>query len=136
MRRTCIYSMVLALLLVAFAVPAFPATKSRAVSSNTAVVKSAAQQLAKIYTADQLAQGVYVGSNFCLACHTTKSTYRDTLHAAFVRRPLPQYSLIPGKGVINDYDKNGVDDFAQGLDFNNISSVFDKYKPNAPKLSM
>lgn len=136
MRRTCIYSMVLALLLVAFAVPAFPATKSRAVSSNTAAVRNAAQQLAKIYTADQLAQGVYVGSNFCLACHTDKVSYRDTLHAAFVRRPLPQYSLIPGKGVINDYDNNGVDDFAQGLDFNTISSVFDQYKPNAPKLSI
>lgn len=136
MRRTYVYSTIVALLLVAFAVPVFPATKSRAVNANTAAVQNAAKSLAKIYSADQLAQGVYVGSNFCLACHTDKATYRDTLHAAFIRRPLTQFSLIPGKGVIADYDKNGVDDFMQGLDFNNIASAFDKYKPNAPKLSV
>ncbi|MDA3862083.1 MAG: T9SS type A sorting domain-containing protein [Melioribacteraceae bacterium] len=37
-------------------------------------------------------------------------------------------------GMINDYDKNGIDDFKDGLNFNNISSAFDAYIPNAPIL--
>ncbi|HET8549962.1 MAG TPA: hypothetical protein VFL57_18255 [Bryobacteraceae bacterium] len=37
-------------------------------------------------------------------------------------------------GIIVDFDKNGVDDFKQGLDFNSIKSAFDVYKPNAPVL--
>lgn len=37
---------------------------------------------------------------------------------------------------MNDYDRNGIDDFAQGLDFNRIKSVFDPYKPNAPILAL
>ncbi|HHQ48598.1 MAG TPA: hypothetical protein ENK19_06905 [Acidobacteria bacterium] len=44
--------------------------------------------------------------------------------------------MIPGKGVVADFDRDGVDDFVQGLDFNEISSVFDPYKPNAPVLSV
>ena len=49
---------------------------------------------------------------------------------------MTQYSLMAGKGVVADFDRNGVDDFIQGLDFNEISSVFDRYKPNAPILSV
>jgi len=77
---------------------------------------------------------VYVGSEFCLACHQ-KDSWRTTKHNQALRRPMAEYSLIKGKGVVADYDKNQVDDFQQGLDFNQISSVFDPYKPNAPKLS-
>ena len=130
MRRTWI-----AALAMAIAMPAVSAERSHAVR-NIQVVTDAQAKLSKIYTADQLQNGVYIGSNFCLACHTTMSSYTDTAHANFLRRPLVQYSLKPGKGVIADYDKNGVDDFIQGLDFNKINSVFDKYKPNAPILSV
>lgn len=92
--------------------------------------------LQSLYTKQELDQGVYVGSEFCLACHPDKATWRDTKHAVALRRPLVQYSLVPGQGVVADYDGNGVDDFRQGLDFNQISSVFNRYKPNAPKLSV
>jgi hypothetical protein len=88
------------------------------------------------YTQAELATGVYVGSEFCIACHSDKATWRETLHSRFLRRPLTQYSLMPRQGVIADYDHNGVDDFIQGLDFNQINSAFDAYKPNAPMLSV
>jgi hypothetical protein len=42
--------------------------------------------------------------------------------------------MQPGLGVICDVNKNGKDDFIDGLDMNTISTVFDAYKPNAPKL--
>jgi hypothetical protein len=42
--------------------------------------------------------------------------------------------MVVRSGIIADYDKNGVDDFKQGLDFNKISSAFNQYKPNAPVL--
>lgn len=80
-------------------------------------------------------QNWYVGSYVCLACHQEYTGWKETKHNQALRQPRPEYSLIPGKGVVADYDKNGVDDFQQGLDFNTINSVFDKYKPNAPKLS-
>ncbi|MGC8916400.1 MAG: hypothetical protein ACP5NF_05415 [Thermoanaerobaculum sp.] len=77
----------------------------------------------------------YVGSYVCLACHQEYSGWKETKHNQALRQPRPEYTMIPGKGVVADYDQNGVDDFQQGLDFNTISSPFDKYKPNAPKLS-
>lgn len=98
--------------------------------------QAALAQLFLIYSSDELSDGVYVGSEFCLACHPSKSGWRDTKHATFVRRPLVENSLVPRRGVIADYDHNGVDDFRQGLNFNNISSAFDAYKPNAPILSV
>jgi len=75
----------------------------------------------------------YVGSEFCLACHN-KNRFKETGHSHFIRRPLAEWSLVEDKGVIADYDKNGVDDFIQGLNFNEISSPFDNFKPNAPIL--
>jgi len=87
------------------------------------------------YTKAQLQAGTYVGSEFCIACHQDKASWRDSKHAQALRRPMGQYSLVAGKGVVADYDNNGVDDFKQGLDFNTISSAFDPYKPNAPVLS-
>lgn len=124
------------LLLVVFMVPVASAGKARAASRNLKVAADAARLVQSNYTAEEIRNGVYVGSSFCLACHTSMSTYKDTNHASFLRRPMTQYSLQPGKGVIADYDANGVDDFIQGLDFNKISSGFDKYKPNAPILSV
>lgn len=108
--------------------------------NDPAVVGSSANYalglLKRTYTAKQISEGVYVGSQFCLACHPSYRTWRDTLHASFLRRPLPRLSLQPRRGVIADYDANGVDDFIQGLDFNAIDSAFDAYKPNAPVLSV
>jgi hypothetical protein len=88
------------------------------------------------YSAAEIEQGVYVGSELCLGCHKEFKTWKDTKHALSIRKPMPRDSLIPGKGVVADYDRNGVDDFIQGLDFNTITSVFDAYKPYAPVLSV
>ncbi len=128
-------------LLVAMAMPALSTQRTRAVGPINAttlkVVADAQAQLSKIYTAAQLQAGVYVGSNFCMGCHTDMTTYRDTAHANFLRRPVAQYSLVPGKGVIANALKGTQDDFVLGLDFNKLSGTpFDKYKPNAPKLSV
>ncbi|MEW6758077.1 MAG: hypothetical protein AB1347_07640 [Acidobacteriota bacterium] len=95
---------------------------------------SLTRSLLRHYTKAQLQAGTYVGSEFCIACHGDKAGWRDSKHAQALRRPLAQYSLVAGKGIVADYDQNGMDDFAQGLDFNSISSVFDAYKPNAPVL--
>jgi len=92
-------------------------------------------RLLQLYGAAASTQNVYVGSEFCIACHSDYAGWRDTKHNQALRRPMPEYSLIAGKGIVADYDQNGVDDFTQGLDFNAISSAFDPYKPNAPKLS-
>ncbi len=75
------------------------------------------------YSKAELAAGTYVGSEFCLSCHTgsiapNQTSWRDTYHAHALRQPMGMYSLQPGLGVLADYDHNGVDDFKQGLDFN------------------
>jgi hypothetical protein len=92
--------------------------------------------LSSYYTVQEQSAGVYIGSEICLACHKEYTGWRDTLHATSIIRPMTQWSLVKGKGVLADSDQNGVDDFVQGLDFNKISSPFDAYKPNAPKLSV
>jgi hypothetical protein len=126
-----------ALLLCTLIVPAAAAEKKRAAGNLKAVaLADATARLSKVYTAEQLQKGVYVGAQFCLMCHQKYATQRDTNHSTFVRRPLVEHSLVPGKGVIADYDANQVDDFIQGLDFNKISSGFDAYKPSAPILSV
>lgn len=96
---------------------------------------SLAQWLEKTYSRTELQGGVYVGAEYCIACHG-RSGWRGTNHATFLRRAMTQYSLVPGKGVVADFDGNLVDDFIQGLDFNAISSAFDAYKPNAPILGV
>lgn len=78
---------------------------------------------------------IYVGSQTCLNCHA-KEGWRLTQHAAAYIRPMPQYTLVPGKGVLAETAGGPGDDFIKGLDFNTISSAFDAYKPNAPKLSV
>ena len=94
------------------------------------------QKLQITYTMDQLQTGVAVGAEYCMACHRDTTDWRDNTHSYELRAPMPQYSMMRGQGVIADYDGNGVDDFAQGLDLNQISSVFDPFKPNAPVLSV
>ncbi len=84
----------------------------------------------------------YIGSEYCLACHSPgslapdESSWRMTQHAATYIRPMTQWTLTPGKGVLANTSGKATDDFMQGLDFNAISSPFDAYKPNAPKLSV
>jgi len=92
--------------------------------------------LLEVYTQKQLEDGVNVGTEFCIACHQDYSEFRETKHIASIREALPEYAMMPGKGIVMDYDSNGVDDFSQGLDFNTISSAFDTFKPNAPILSL
>lgn len=92
--------------------------------------------LSSYYTPAEMQAGVYVGAEYCIACHQSYAGWRDTRHAKAYRRPMTQYKMMDGKGVVNDVDKNGKDDFEDGLDFNTISSAFDAYKPNAPKLSV
>jgi len=76
-----------------------------------------------------------VGDEFCIACHSWAAITHEVKHRKALRQPMGKNTLIAGRGVVADYDNNGVDDFMQGLDFNEISSVFDPYKPNAPILS-
>ncbi|MFC2094788.1 T9SS type A sorting domain-containing protein [Bacteroidota bacterium] len=83
----------------------------------------------------------YVGPEKCLQCHNNAGLgdatgWRSSMHAngySVVLNDAHQMENL--YGVVNDYDENGIDDFHDGLDFNNISSVFDPYKPNAPILS-
>ncbi|MBI4877561.1 MAG: hypothetical protein HY822_23265 [Acidobacteria bacterium] len=78
---------------------------------------------------------VYVGSEFCLACHTGMAGWKNSLHATGLKMvPNDKNSMKVRGGIVFDYNKNGIDDFKDGLDFNKISSAFDKFKPNAPVL--
>lgn len=76
----------------------------------------------------------YIGTEYCRACHGM-SGYPGTKHYFALRKPMAMWSLQGGKGVMADFDGNGVDDFIQGIDFNTISSALDAAKPNAPILS-
>jgi len=87
-----------------------------------------------------MAQKTYVGPETCLQCHTgaiasDKTSWRGTLHANGYSAVLDStFTMVTEKGVVADANQNGVDDFIDGLDFNTITSAFDKYKPNAPIL--
>ena len=77
----------------------------------------------------------YVGTEACLGCHVDKQEFRSGLHYSGLKMVTDDtFSMQTKFGIIADYDKNQVDDFKQGLDFNKISSAFNKYKPNAPIL--
>ncbi len=93
-------------------------------------------RLTSMYTKAELEETpTVVGDEYCIACHSWSAITHEVKHRKALRSPMGKNSLIDGKGVVADYDKNGVDDFMDGLDFNEISSVFDPYKPNAPVLS-
>ncbi len=138
MRRTWLIWMVSVLATTATAGPELAVSHPRRSLrlAPSVVASELVGKLTAVYGTLNAEQNWYVGSYVCLACHQEHATWKETKHNQALRQPRPEYALIPGKGVVADYDNNGVDDFAQGLDFNQISSVFDKYKPNAPKLSL
>ncbi len=115
--------------------------KSGAPTSTDPEIQGVLGKLVALY-GDQVANSnVYVGSEVCLMCHrytvaSDMTPWRATQHAAAYIRPIPQFTLVAGKGVLANTLGNTSDDFLQGLDFNAISSPFDAYKPNAPKLSV
>jgi hypothetical protein len=117
-----------------------PVERSRSQTTLTAEKILQSGTLGKVllgyYSAAEIQQGVYIGAEFCLACHPQYSAFKDTRHASILRRPMTDYTLVPDKGVLGDTKGTGKDDFINGLDFNTISSAFDAYKPNAPKLSV
>lgn len=99
-------------------------------------------KLLAAYGPQAAATASYIGSEYCLACHSPggrgpdETSWRMTQHAATYIRPMTQWTLVSGKGVLANTAGKATDDFMQGLDFNAISSPFDAYKPNAPKLSV
>jgi hypothetical protein len=92
------------------------------------------------YTSAQLENGVYVGSEFCIACHSSLTPevvqWHGTEHSFFIRKPMAAYTLQAGKGVMANSLGGPQDDFIMGLDFNTMTGTpFDSLKPNAPVLS-
>ena len=83
----------------------------------------------------------YVGPEKCLQCHNNAGLgdmtgWRTSMHANGYTTVLDDaHTMEDLYGMVNDYDENGIDDFIDGLNFNNISSAFDSYKPNAPILA-
>ncbi len=83
----------------------------------------------------------YVGPEKCLQCHNNaglgdQTGWRTSMHANGYTAVLDDtHSMENLYGVVNDHDGNGIDDFKDGLNFNNINSNFDQYKPNAPILA-
>lgn len=128
----------------AFAIPCFlvlgamdsPSSESPGNSGSGTVgpPENLASALEEIYGDEARKGNLYVGSDYCLTCHIEYSGWKNTKHAQTIRRPLRQFSMVVGKGVTADHDQDGLDDFVQGLDFNQISSCWDPWKPNAPKL--
>ena len=55
-----------------------------------------------------------VGDEYCIACHSWSAITHEVKHRQALRIPMAKNTLIAGKGVVADYDKNGVDDFMQG----------------------
>ncbi|HVN75265.1 MAG TPA: hypothetical protein VMT19_03040 [Thermoanaerobaculaceae bacterium] len=94
-------------------------------------------RLTALYGADAAAS--YVGSAVCLACHNgtiapDASGWHATKHAQMLRRPLGQYTLKDGLGVIANQAGKATDDFITGLDLSAIGA-FSAWGANAPKLS-
>ena len=108
-----------------------PVTAAQIIQSG-----SLGKVLLSYYSAAEIQKGVYIGAEYCLACHPSYAKFKDTRHASLLRRPMVEFTTIADKGVMADQNGNGKDDFIDGLDFNTISSPFDIYKPNAPKLSV
>ncbi len=83
------------------------------------------------------AQSTFVGPEKCLQCHSSMAGWRSSMHANGYSDVTDDSKTMQDKyGVVNDYDQNGVDDFHDGLNFNNVSgTVFDVFKPNAPILA-
>jgi hypothetical protein len=114
---------------------------AQAMDSTQKLILDLKAKLTNFYGAQTaMSQNTPVGSEYCIACHEPFDPefdeYHNTLHAFFIRKPMGMWSMVPGKGVICDFDQNGVDDFKQGVDFNTVTnSPFEAQKPNAPILS-
>ncbi len=82
----------------------------------------------------------YVGPERCLKCHNNPGLgdmtgWRTSLHAnGYSHVPDDAHSLEDLYGIVADGNQNQVDDFKDGLNFNDIESAFDQYKPDAPIL--
>ncbi|MBZ5588548.1 MAG: hypothetical protein LAO05_08295 [Acidobacteriia bacterium] len=83
----------------------------------------------------------YLGSEVCLGCHngkdgfpSDKHNWKNTRHSQMLRRPLGQYTLQDGLGVIANQAHQTVDDFKVGVDLSTVGA-FASYGANAPKLS-
>ncbi|NOX87954.1 MAG: T9SS type A sorting domain-containing protein [Calditrichaeota bacterium] len=93
-----------------------------------------------IFSVSMALANSFVGPEKCLTCHNNPTLgdatgWRTSMHANGYSIVLDDSrSMETLYGIIADYDENGVDDFHDGLDFNKITSAFDKYKPNAPIL--
>ncbi|MFI5143275.1 MAG: hypothetical protein ACHQQS_04810 [Thermoanaerobaculales bacterium] len=106
-----------------------------------AVVTDLMARITALRATNAAGANVYVGSEICLACHngrlaTDATGWRGTQHAAAYIRPMTQWTFVQGKGVLANSLGKATDDFMQGLDFNTVSSAFDQFKPNAPKLGV
>jgi len=84
----------------------------------------------------------YLGSEVCLGCHngntnfpSDKHGWKTTRHSQMLRRPLGQYALQDGLGVIANQAHDPVkDDFQMGVDLSTVGA-FAAYGANAAKLS-
>lgn len=125
---------------------AWMAASAGQVKSSGSVVVPVGQERSLIkllnsrYSRAELAAGTYVGSEYCLACHTTldpsTTAWHGTKHANALRKPMGMYTLQPEKGVLANSLGGTQDDFMMGLDFNaQTGTPFDSLKPNAPILS-
>ncbi|WP_025324090.1 multiheme c-type cytochrome [Deferrisoma camini] len=79
--------------------------------------------LADEATSEALQKASYVGSETCLKCHAEKGGWAHSLHK-FKLRALDEPGAT-GTVLVNDSDGNGVDDFTDGLDFNDPKPGYD-----------
>jgi len=99
------------------------------------IVKAVMDKMVEASANGATVTNTYVGTDACLACHPAYRDFKQTAHHVGLKMVSDDaHSLKVRDGIIADYDRNGVDDFKQGLDFNRITSVFDRFKPNAPIL--
>jgi hypothetical protein len=129
--RRFTYCLIIGILACTAAVFAIDGFQGDPVEQDQTIFKDGQEELVArllaIYPQKSLEEGVYVGSEYCIACHTGMSDFRNTLHRMKTREATEET-------IVNDYNQNGVNDFVEGLDFNTIDSAFDVYKPNAPIL--
>lgn len=105
------------------------------VVQDDGIVQEVLEKMVERYGSRAAVQDAFVGSDACLACHQGYKDFKLTAHHKGLKMVTDdRHSLKVGDGIVADYDRNKVDDFKQGIDFNTISSVFDRFKPNAPVL--
>jgi hypothetical protein len=92
--------------------------------------------------ASSIGAQTYVGPEKCLQCHNNAALgdmtgWRTSMHANGYSDVTDDTKTMQNHfGIVNDMDENGVDDFHDGLNFNDISgTAFDVFKPNAPILA-